>query len=114
MAAGASHDAGATPDASWECFTPAGLRVLVVDDDKLCLKVISKMLQQCNYEGVRSSLLVDEVQAAKRRSARQVLRTGNWQAQNSMERAFLCQFILLYCDALLIRLGYLSVAVSAP
>ena len=36
---------------NWEEFSPAGLRVLAVDDDKLCLKVISKMLQQCNYEG---------------------------------------------------------------
>lgn len=42
---------GHEPSASWECFTPAGLRVLVVDDDKLCLKVIAKMLQQCNYSG---------------------------------------------------------------
>lgn len=33
-------------------FSPAGMRVLVVDDDKLCLKVIAKMLTQCNYEGV--------------------------------------------------------------
>jgi PleD family two-component response regulator len=40
--------------ASLEAWSPAGLRVLVVDDDKLCLKVIAKMLQQCNYEG-RSS-----------------------------------------------------------
>jgi hypothetical protein len=69
-----SHEAGAAPDASWECFTPAGLRVLVVDDDKLCLKVVSKMLQQCNYEGVRSYMVAacspHEVQAAKRRSVR--------------------------------------------
>lgn len=36
---------------SFEDFSPAGLRVLVVDDDKLCLKVISRMLQQCSYEG---------------------------------------------------------------
>jgi hypothetical protein len=38
-----------------ECFTPAGLCVLVVDDDKTCLKVISKMLMQCNYEGMAFS-----------------------------------------------------------
>lgn len=41
-----------TPRRAWEAFSPAGLRVLVVDDDKLCLKVIAKMLQQCHYEGV--------------------------------------------------------------
>ena len=34
-------------------FSPAGMVVLVVDDDKLCLKVIAKMLSQCNYEGTR-------------------------------------------------------------
>ena len=39
-------------DGPSQCFTPAGLRVLAVDDDKTCLKVISKMLEQCNYEGV--------------------------------------------------------------
>jgi hypothetical protein len=32
-------------------FSPHGLHVLAVDDDKLCLKVIAKMLQQCHYEG---------------------------------------------------------------
>lgn len=32
-------------------FSPQGLHVLAVDDDKLCLKVIAKMLQQCHYEG---------------------------------------------------------------
>lgn len=29
----------------------AGLRVLVVDDDPLCLKVVAHMLQRCNYDG---------------------------------------------------------------
>lgn len=33
-------------------FSPAGMVVLVVDDDKLCLKVIAKMLTQCHYEGL--------------------------------------------------------------
>ncbi|KAI3437773.1 hypothetical protein D9Q98_000220 [Chlorella vulgaris] len=31
-------------------FSPSGLRVLVVDDDPMCLKVVSAMLQRCNYE----------------------------------------------------------------
>lgn len=30
---------------------PAGLRVLVVDDDPLCLKVVEQMLKHCNYQG---------------------------------------------------------------
>lgn len=30
---------------------PAGLRILVVDDDILCLKIISQMLRACDYEG---------------------------------------------------------------
>ncbi|XP_068661671.1 two-component response regulator ARR2-like [Aristolochia californica] len=29
---------------------PAGLRVLVVDDDPICLKILEKMLQKCLYE----------------------------------------------------------------
>lgn len=37
-------------------FSPAGMVVLVVDDDKLCLKVIAKMLTQCNYEGLLMAL----------------------------------------------------------
>ncbi|PSC69534.1 Two-component response regulator ARR14 isoform 1 [Micractinium conductrix] len=31
-------------------FSPSGLKVLVVDDDPMCLKVVSAMLQRCNYE----------------------------------------------------------------
>lgn len=30
---------------------PAGLRVLVVDDDPICLKIIEKMLTTCKYKG---------------------------------------------------------------
>ena len=35
----------------WKEVFPAGLRVLVVDDDPLCLRVVSMMLQRCNYTG---------------------------------------------------------------
>lgn len=31
---------------------PAGLRVLVVDDDITCLKVLERMLHVCLYEGI--------------------------------------------------------------
>lgn len=30
---------------------PAGLRVLVVDDDPICLLILEKMLKKCLYEG---------------------------------------------------------------
>ena len=40
---------------SWEMF-PAGLKVLVVDDDPLCLKVVEHMLRRCNYQGGAASL----------------------------------------------------------
>ena len=32
---------------------PEHLRVLVVDDDPLCLMIVAKMLRRCNYEGAR-------------------------------------------------------------
>lgn len=35
----------------------AGLRVLVVDDDPLCLKIIEQMLKHCNYEGTVAQLI---------------------------------------------------------
>jgi hypothetical protein len=36
---------------------PAGLRVLAVDDDRVCLKVLERQLKYCNYNGVCSCLL---------------------------------------------------------
>ncbi|KIY99170.1 hypothetical protein MNEG_8794, partial [Monoraphidium neglectum] len=29
---------------------PSGLRVMVVDDDPLCLRVVEEMLKRCRYE----------------------------------------------------------------
>ena len=34
---------------------PVGLRVIVVDDDPLCLRIVEKMLQRCQYEGAAIS-----------------------------------------------------------
>lgn len=31
---------------------PAGLRVLVVDDDPTCLMIVERMLKRCHYEGI--------------------------------------------------------------
>lgn len=43
---GAGDGDGGVPDQF-----PAGLRVLVVDDDPTCLMILEKMLRHCNYEG---------------------------------------------------------------
>lgn len=46
-----------TSTASWKSSEavsdqfPAGLRVLVVDDDPTCLRILEKMLRNCRYEG---------------------------------------------------------------
>ncbi|KAH9316016.1 hypothetical protein KI387_024643 [Taxus chinensis] len=32
------------------CFSPKGLRVLLVDDNALCLAVVERMLQECHYK----------------------------------------------------------------
>ena len=39
---------------------PAGLGVLVVDDDLLCLKVVEKMLKACKYKGATDGARFDE------------------------------------------------------
>ncbi len=39
---------------SFDVF-PAGLKVLVVDDDALCLKVVEHMLRRCNYIGAKGA-----------------------------------------------------------
>lgn len=40
--------------AAGEAAFPTGLKVMVVDDDPLCLKVIEKMLLVCKYQGKSS------------------------------------------------------------
>jgi len=31
---------------------PIGMRVLAVDDDRTCLKILEKLLQRCQYHGM--------------------------------------------------------------
>jgi hypothetical protein len=49
--AGAQQQAAAAGTPSTKPAFPAGLKVLVVDDDPLCLKIIAQMLKTCDYEG---------------------------------------------------------------
>jgi hypothetical protein len=42
------------PAAKLATSFPAGLRVLLVDDDPVCLMVIGQMLRACQYEGERA------------------------------------------------------------
>ncbi|CAI5940849.1 unnamed protein product [Closterium sp. NIES-64] len=46
---GGSGNAGAAATAA--AFFPRGMRVLVVDDDPLCLMILERMLRRCNYQG---------------------------------------------------------------
>ena len=73
---------------------PVGLRVLVVDDDPLCLRIVEKMLKRCQYEGaakiftrarVRSYLAKISTETG-RKEARQTS-AGEDEARGSAERA---------------------------
>eukprot|EP01018_Ginkgo_biloba_P032409 Gb_10394 [translate_table: standard] len=44
-----------------ENFSPAGLKVLVVDDDPLCLMVLERMLRQCSYDVTTCSLVTQAI-----------------------------------------------------
>ena len=46
-----SGRASTAGDRAREGNFPAGLRVIVVDDDPLCLRVVERMLQRCSYRG---------------------------------------------------------------
>lgn len=41
-----------------DCTFPAGVRVLVVDDDFTWLKIVEQMLTRCNYSGKQTPLLI--------------------------------------------------------
>ena len=43
-------DGAAGPEAG-TAPSPQDLKVLVVDDDPLCLMIVAKMLRRCSYEG---------------------------------------------------------------
>ncbi|CAM6109501.1 unnamed protein product [Calypogeia fissa] len=47
--ASASEKANERMTPMMEGFSPAGLKVLVVDDDPVCLMILEAMLRQCNY-----------------------------------------------------------------
>ena len=47
-----------------ERLFPGGLRVLVVDDDPLCILVVEKMLRRCGYTGT-SDLPLFSIQAKR-------------------------------------------------
>ncbi|MCD7454628.1 hypothetical protein HAX54_025374 [Datura stramonium] len=57
------HMSGASSSVSWKSSSsdrvsdqfPAGLRVLVVDDDPTCLRILEKMLRNCHYEVTKSN-----------------------------------------------------------
>lgn len=51
MSAASSSGAWKAGDVVSDQF-PAGLRVLVVDDDPTCLMILEKMLRTCLYEGI--------------------------------------------------------------
>lgn len=46
-------------------FTPIGLKVLVVDDDPLCLLVLERMLRQCNYNVTTCSRVTQAISMVK-------------------------------------------------
>lgn len=50
MSLASSNTSWMSSDAVSDQF-PAGLRVLVVDDDPTCLRILEKMLKCCHYEG---------------------------------------------------------------
>jgi len=46
---GANAEAAGTGTSGLNAAFPTGLRVMVVDDDPLCLKVVEQMLKRCTY-----------------------------------------------------------------
>ncbi|CAL9131241.1 unnamed protein product [Musa textilis] len=49
---------------------PAGLRVLIVDDDATWLKILEKMLRKCSYQVTTCSLATDALHILRERKAR--------------------------------------------
>ncbi|KAF5197652.1 Two-component response regulator [Thalictrum thalictroides] len=49
---------------------PAGLRVLVVDDDPTWLKILEKMLKKCSYEVTTCCLAIDALDILRKRKDR--------------------------------------------
>lgn len=51
-----SGQSGSGGDGCWNEFL-SGLKVMVVDDDPLCLKVVEHMLRRCSYTGSQRHVL---------------------------------------------------------
>jgi hypothetical protein len=48
---GAAESKGKLKVNALQAFTPVGLKVLVVDDNRVCLAILEKMLNRCKYTG---------------------------------------------------------------
>lgn len=53
-----------------ENFSPRGMEVLVVDDDPLCLMVLERMLQQCDYNVTTCSRVSEAISMVRERKDR--------------------------------------------
>lgn len=53
----AAGDKGKAKMNGGPAFSPVGLKVLVVDDNRVCLAVLEKMLNRCKYTGVCTFLV---------------------------------------------------------
>lgn len=42
----------------WKDLFPNGLKILVVDDDESCLRLLDVMLKKCEYSGIMGILLI--------------------------------------------------------
>lgn len=58
-------------------FDPEGLKVLVVDDDLMCLRVVQAMLRRCRYEVSTQSNGKDALEDLKAKQGARAVRLGS-------------------------------------